>query len=36
MVFCDGSVHFIQDGINSATWQNLGWIDDGNVINTDF
>ena len=36
VVFCDGSVHFIQDGINSATWQNLGWIDDGNVINADF
>ena len=36
VVFCDGSVHFIQDGINSTTWQYLGWIDDGNAINADF
>jgi prepilin-type processing-associated H-X9-DG protein len=36
VVFCDGSVHFVQDGINSETWQNLGWIDDGNAINADF
>jgi prepilin-type N-terminal cleavage/methylation domain-containing protein/prepilin-type processing-associated H-X9-DG protein len=38
-VFCDGSVHFISDGINThiptsnidppGTWQRLGWIADG-------
>jgi prepilin-type N-terminal cleavage/methylation domain-containing protein/prepilin-type processing-associated H-X9-DG protein len=38
-VFCDGSVHFVQDGIDShvpttatelpGTWQRLGWIADG-------
>ena len=31
VAFCDGSVHSIQDGINLTTWQNLGWIADGNV-----
>ncbi len=35
-VFCDGSVHFIQDGIDSTTWRNLGWIEDGNVAETGF
>jgi len=31
VAFCDGSVHTIQDGINLATWQNLGHIADGNA-----
>ncbi len=31
VAFCDGSVHTIQNGINLATWQALGWIADGNV-----
>jgi prepilin-type N-terminal cleavage/methylation domain-containing protein/prepilin-type processing-associated H-X9-DG protein len=31
-VFCDGSVHFIQDNIDSSTWQHLGWIADGYAI----
>jgi prepilin-type processing-associated H-X9-DG protein/prepilin-type N-terminal cleavage/methylation domain-containing protein len=35
-LFCDGSVHFIQDGIDLATWQNLGWMCDGNAITTSF
>jgi prepilin-type processing-associated H-X9-DG protein len=39
VAFCDGSVHFISDGINShgpnnltdtfGTWQRLAWINDG-------
>ncbi len=32
VLFCDGSVHFITDGINLALWQNLGWMNDGNSI----
>jgi prepilin-type N-terminal cleavage/methylation domain-containing protein/prepilin-type processing-associated H-X9-DG protein len=28
-VFCDGSVHFLQDDIDMAIWQCLGWIADG-------
>ncbi len=31
-LFCDGSVHFITDGINLPLWQNLGWINDGQSI----
>jgi prepilin-type N-terminal cleavage/methylation domain-containing protein/prepilin-type processing-associated H-X9-DG protein len=34
-VFCDGSVHFIQDNIDTATWQGLGWIADGKTIAMD-
>ena len=30
-VFCDGSVHFIQDSIDATVWQSLGWIADGNA-----
>ena len=30
-VFCDGSVHFIQDDIDTTPWESLGWIADGNV-----
>ena len=33
VVFCDGSVHFIGDGINVVNvWRPLGWIADGSVI----
>jgi prepilin-type N-terminal cleavage/methylation domain-containing protein/prepilin-type processing-associated H-X9-DG protein len=35
-VFCDGSVHFIQNSIDMQTWQSLGWIADGNAISADF
>lgn len=35
-VFCDGSVHFIQDNIDSSTWQHLGWIADGRTISLGF
>jgi prepilin-type N-terminal cleavage/methylation domain-containing protein/prepilin-type processing-associated H-X9-DG protein len=31
-VFCDGSVHFIQNSIDLTTWQNLGFIADWNAI----
>jgi prepilin-type processing-associated H-X9-DG protein len=30
-VYCDGSVHFLQDEIDTATWQCLAWIADGKV-----
>jgi prepilin-type N-terminal cleavage/methylation domain-containing protein/prepilin-type processing-associated H-X9-DG protein len=30
-LFCDGSVHFLQDSIDAATWKSLGWIADGNT-----
>jgi prepilin-type processing-associated H-X9-DG protein len=35
-VFCDGSVHFIQDSINLTPWRSLGWIDDGSVPSGDY
>ena len=28
-VFCDSSVHFIVDGIDTTVWRGLGWIADG-------
>ena len=31
-VFCDGSVHFVQDDIDASTWRNLGWIADGQAV----
>jgi hypothetical protein len=31
-VFCDGSVHFISNGINLQTWRNLGSSGDGKVL----
>jgi prepilin-type processing-associated H-X9-DG protein len=31
-LFCDGSVHFITQEIDLTTWQNLGFIADGSVI----
>ena len=34
-VFCDGSVRFIQDGIDITTWHNLGWINDGQAVTAD-
>jgi prepilin-type processing-associated H-X9-DG protein len=33
VVYCDGSVHFLQDEIDTATWQSLAWIADGKVTN---
>ncbi len=36
VVFCDGSVHFMADEIDLATWQNLAWIDDGTTISNGF
>ena len=30
-VLCDGSVRFIQDGIDTTAWRSLGWIADGNA-----
>jgi prepilin-type processing-associated H-X9-DG protein len=34
--YCDGSVHFVQDGVDIAIWRSLGWIDDGNAPKGDF
>lgn len=36
VVYCDGSVHFIPDQIDIAVWQNLGWINDGHVVASDY
>ncbi|MBN2296242.1 MAG: DUF1559 domain-containing protein [Pirellulales bacterium] len=36
VVFCDGSVHFIENDIDITTWRHLGWIADGNTTNNDF
>jgi prepilin-type N-terminal cleavage/methylation domain-containing protein/prepilin-type processing-associated H-X9-DG protein len=33
--FCDGSVRFVQDGINNTTWQYLGWIADDKAAASD-
>jgi prepilin-type N-terminal cleavage/methylation domain-containing protein len=36
-LLCDGSVHFVSNNISSLTWQNMGYIADGNVLgNTGF
>ena len=35
-LFCDGSVHFIQDNIDTTAWWYLGWIADGNTLTADF
>ena len=32
VVLCDGSVRFITNSIPIATWQNLAWIADGQVV----
>jgi prepilin-type processing-associated H-X9-DG protein len=33
-VFCDGSVHFIDDSVDvTGVWRPLGWIDDGTTTN---
>ena len=32
VVFCDGHVSFVPNGISLGTWQNLAWIGDGQVI----
>src|ERR1019366_7392570 len=32
VVFCDGHVTFISNSIQLATWQQLAWIQDGQVI----
>ncbi len=35
-LFCDSSVHFIQDNVDIDIWQGLGWIGDGRVLTNDF
>jgi prepilin-type N-terminal cleavage/methylation domain-containing protein/prepilin-type processing-associated H-X9-DG protein len=35
-VFCDASVHFIQNDIDLDSWQSLGWIADGKTAIGDF
>jgi prepilin-type processing-associated H-X9-DG protein len=34
-VFCDGSVRFIKNSVNAATWLALGTITGGEVISAD-
>jgi prepilin-type N-terminal cleavage/methylation domain-containing protein/prepilin-type processing-associated H-X9-DG protein len=36
VVFCDGSVRFLQNSVDIATWRSLGWIADGKTISDDF
>ncbi len=31
VLYCDGSVHFVEDSVDITIWQNLGWIADGNA-----
>ena len=31
-LFADGSVHFIKDSVELATWRGLGWMADGSVL----
>ncbi|MBN2294268.1 MAG: DUF1559 domain-containing protein [Pirellulales bacterium] len=35
-LFADGSVHFIDNDVDMVPWRNLGWINDGNVIDGGF
>lgn len=35
-VFCDGSVRFMSDSVDTATWRNLGWIATGQPITGEF
>jgi prepilin-type N-terminal cleavage/methylation domain-containing protein/prepilin-type processing-associated H-X9-DG protein len=35
-VYCDGSIHFISDTIDSSTWQCLGFIADDKTITKDY
>jgi prepilin-type processing-associated H-X9-DG protein len=34
--FCDGSVHFISNGVDLTTWRNIGSIADGAVVQLPF
>jgi prepilin-type N-terminal cleavage/methylation domain-containing protein/prepilin-type processing-associated H-X9-DG protein len=36
ILFCDGSLHFLQDNIDTTTWQSLAWIADGRAINDNY
>ena len=36
VLFCDGSIHFIPNDINLATWQSLGWIADGQAVSLNY
>lgn len=33
VALCDGGVRFIPNSVTLATWQNFGWISDGNTVN---
>jgi prepilin-type N-terminal cleavage/methylation domain-containing protein/prepilin-type processing-associated H-X9-DG protein len=35
-VFCDASVHFLQNEIDLTTWRSLGWMADGKPLTSDF
>jgi prepilin-type N-terminal cleavage/methylation domain-containing protein/prepilin-type processing-associated H-X9-DG protein len=34
-VYCDGSVHFFTNEIDTNAWHSLGWIADGNTVSND-
>lgn len=34
-LLCDGSVHFIPNGIETTTWRSLGWIADGAAVSVE-
>jgi prepilin-type N-terminal cleavage/methylation domain-containing protein/prepilin-type processing-associated H-X9-DG protein len=36
VVYCDGSCHFVPDTIDLATWQCLGWMNDGKSVPSDY
>ena len=36
VVYCDGSTHFLPNTIDLATWQHLGWINDGYSVPSDY
>jgi|WetSurMetagenome_2_1015567.scaffolds.fasta_scaffold207540_2 prepilin-type N-terminal cleavage/methylation domain-containing protein/prepilin-type processing-associated H-X9-DG protein len=36
VLFCDASVQFLQDDINTATWQSLAWIADNKAVSGNY
>jgi prepilin-type N-terminal cleavage/methylation domain-containing protein/prepilin-type processing-associated H-X9-DG protein len=36
VLYCDGSTHFVPDGVDIDVWQSLGWINDGKTVAVTF